>query len=1081
MPNWNPRANELFLRALDIDPPQTRQTFLDQGCGADADLRHAVEVLLAAHLAAGSFLEHPAARAVAGSAPVENATMVFGTDSDRTADFRGQDEHVGTVIAGKYKLIEEIGEGGMGCVYMARQTEPVKRAVAVKVIKAGMDSKAVLARFEAERQALAMMDHPNIARVLDAGTTDGGRPFFVMELVKGVPITEFCDARKLTPKQRLELFIPVCQAIQHAHMKGVIHRDIKPSNVLVTLYDDRPVPKVIDFGVAKATGQSLTDKTLMTGFGAVVGTPEYMSPEQASLNNLDIDTRSDVYSLGVLLYELLTGTTPVDRKSLGKAALLEVLRIVREVEATRPSVKLSTADAVASLSANRGMEPKKLTGLLRNELDWIVVKALEKDRTRRYESANGFAADVQRYLAGEAVQAHPPTAGYRLRKAYRRNKTAVRVASAFVFLCLGAVAMGAYLTVQARRAEAAAERNADTAYSLLVTTDEALQDTELTALNRQIDADLAEVGRGESHVGLLRLARTLRTIPPARSHRHYVLQDKVEVALQTSKKYLATQKNLREFLTAAILTTGQEFAPLLPPVTHDGGKVIQLALSRDGERFVTLGKDRTARLWDTRTGRPVATLRASQENVVECGFSPDGRTIFTDDETMTARFWDGSSGRYRSQTESPSKRAITPKAERVTRKLASSDTRLLTRTLFSDPSLDKSVVELWSTTTGQRISRLDRPGRDPESIQFIGGRWLSALEGGGSSLVILSAEDGREVTRKTYKSRIQIRHPSGVGCSSAGSRVVINYEDKTYVVLSTADWEVQSVGSLTNMWEAENVLENGAVLTWESRDGWTCGVEPPGATGSVGLLKGRWSPFPSQGDLALVETYQDGRKVIDTKSGKQLRPQVGRRYHPELVLFAPDGRFVNGVDVTTEKRIPTQEEWVPNRMVSQHFYTRGQAAGYIRGFGQVAVKMDYTASIRLLPAAEQVVIPSDVLELWLQVCLCGEIGPDEEFVKWDEPTWQQKRQQLATSPLLNLPVPFPGQVATDKTHWWWTTYLNEQKGDIFALGELYKFNVGPILDGTGKLDDLGERQEVRWRAEMAKFISELAPPPREVN
>ena len=271
---------------------------------------------------------------------------------------------------------------------------------------------------------------PDVTRLLEAahaGTTDGGRPYFVMELVKGVPITQFCDERKLTPRQRLELFVPVCQAIQHAHQKGVIHRDIKPTNVLVALYDDRPVPKVIDFGVAKAAGSTLTDKTLMTGFGAVVGTPEYMSPEQASLNNLDIDTRSDVYSLGVLLYELLTGTTPVDRKSLGKAALLEVLRIVREVEAPRPSAKLSTIDTLPSVAANRGTEPAKLSKLMKGELDWVLLKALEKDRTRRYESANGLARDIQQYLADEVVEARPPSAGYRLKKFARRHKA--RIAS----------------------------------------------------------------------------------------------------------------------------------------------------------------------------------------------------------------------------------------------------------------------------------------------------------------------------------------------------------------------------------------------------------------------------------------------------------------------------------------------------------------------------------------------------------------------------------------------------------------------------------------------------------------------------
>jgi serine/threonine protein kinase len=357
------------------------------------------------------------------------ATVDSAPDQPGTEDYGDPTARVGAILGGKYKLVEEIGEGGMGSVFMAQQTEPVKRAVAVKVIKAGMDSRAVLARFVAERQVLAMMDHPNIAKVLDAGTTDGGRPFFVMELVKGTPITRYCDEHKLTPRQRLELFVPVCQAIQHAHQKGIIHRDLKPSNVLVALYDDRPVPKVIDFGVAKAAGQSLTDKTLMTGFGALVGTPEYMSPEQASLNNLDIDTRSDVYSLGVLLYELLTGTTPVDKKSLGKAAVLEILRIVREVEAPQPSAKLSTIDTLPSVAANRGTDPARLSRLMRGELDWLVMKALEKDRTRRYETANGLARDIQRYLADEVIEARPPSVGYRVSKFVRRHKGQVIAAS----------------------------------------------------------------------------------------------------------------------------------------------------------------------------------------------------------------------------------------------------------------------------------------------------------------------------------------------------------------------------------------------------------------------------------------------------------------------------------------------------------------------------------------------------------------------------------------------------------------------------------------------------------------------------
>ena len=424
MAAWNPKANEIFVNALEEASSESRAAYLDEICGGDADLRQQVDALFAAHGQAGSFLNRPIAEpAVTG--PPEVFTAAYGNDK----------QSIGTVLAGKYKLLEPIGGGGMGTVYMAQQTQPVKRLVAVKVIKAGMDSKSVLARFDAERQALAMMDHANIARVFDAGATSEGQPFFVMELVKGVPITKFCDDRKLPPRDRLALFVQVCQAIQHAHQKGIIHRDIKPSNVLVAMYDDRAVPKVIDFGVAKATGSQLTDHTLVTNFGAVVGTPEYMSPEQASFNQMDVDTRSDVYALGVMLYELLTGATPVDRQSLGQAAVMEILRIVREVEPPRPSDRLSTSNALPSIAANRQTEPAKLTMLMRGELDWVVMKALEKDRARRYDTANALARDVQRYLADEIVEARPPSAGYRLRKFVRRYKGRV-IAASLLFLAL---------------------------------------------------------------------------------------------------------------------------------------------------------------------------------------------------------------------------------------------------------------------------------------------------------------------------------------------------------------------------------------------------------------------------------------------------------------------------------------------------------------------------------------------------------------------------------------------------------------------------------------------------------------------
>jgi len=373
-------------------------------------------------------------------------------------------EGVGSRI-GPYKLLQQIGEGGMGAVFMAEQQEPVRRMVAVKVIKAGMDSAQIIARFEAERQALALMDHPNIAKVLEAGTTHSGRPYFVMELVKGIPLTKYCDEQRLTLRQRLELFVPVCQAIQHAHQKGIIHRDIKPSNVLVASYDGKPVPKVIDFGVAKAMGQKLTERTLFTGFGGIVGTLEYMSPEQAEFNSLDIDTRSDVYSLGVLLYELLTGTTPLMRRRLQDTSLLEVLRLIREEEPPRPSTRLSaTRDSLASVSAQRQMEPTALLRALRGEVDWIVMKALEKDRARRYETANALARDIQRYLADEPVEAGPPSTTYRLRKLAWKHRRSLATVAALLLLLVAGVVVSTSLAVWALHAENEARTAEQTAH-----------------------------------------------------------------------------------------------------------------------------------------------------------------------------------------------------------------------------------------------------------------------------------------------------------------------------------------------------------------------------------------------------------------------------------------------------------------------------------------------------------------------------------------------------------------------------------------------------------------------------------------
>jgi serine/threonine protein kinase/tetratricopeptide (TPR) repeat protein len=448
MPADPKRLQSIFLAAEEADD---RAAVLDRECGGDAELRRQVEKLLAAH---DDSAELPAANGATG----DYASVAI----EKLAP--------GSVFAGRYKLRELLGEGGMGVVYVADQLEPVQRRVALKIIRANLPTQTLMARFEQERQALALMDHPNIAKVYDAGVAESptvatvglsGTPYFVMELIKGLPITKYCDDAKLSPRQRLELFIPVCQAVQHAHQKGIIHRDLKPANIIVGLYDGRPVPKVIDFGVAKITGPRLTEHSVYTEVGSIIGTLEYISPEQAELNNLDIDTRTDIYALGVILYELLTGTVPFSRKEMQSAGFVEMLRVIKEQEPSKPSTKLSGSGSLPSLAACRHTEPAKLTRLVRGELDWITMKALEKDRSRRYETANGMAMDIRRYLDDEPVLASPPSAAYRMKKFVRRNRPQV-IAASFVFLALIAGVIGTSLgRLEAQRQEGLARDEAN--------------------------------------------------------------------------------------------------------------------------------------------------------------------------------------------------------------------------------------------------------------------------------------------------------------------------------------------------------------------------------------------------------------------------------------------------------------------------------------------------------------------------------------------------------------------------------------------------------------------------------------------
>ncbi len=468
----------IFIQAIEEESPQEREAYLQSACGGDTELRAAVDALLAAHDQTQNMLDHP----IVGG--VRLASTILSSPIESI-------EHIGMKI-GPYLLMEQIGEGGFGLVFVAQQESPVRRKVALKIVKPSMGSKEVIARFEAERQAIAMMNHPNIAQVFDAGVTGDGRPYFVMELVRGVPITEFCDNHRLEINARLNIFADVCAAVHHAHQKGVIHRDIKPSNVMVTLHDDKPVVKVIDFGVAKAIGQSLTDKTIYTRFFSMIGTPLYMSPEQAEMSGLDVDTRSDIYSLGVLLYELMAGATPFDRERLDSAGLDEWRRIIREEEPPRPSQRLTTlGERMTTISSSRRVEPSRLSSTLRGDVDWIVMRSLEKDRSRRYPSAIALADDVRRYLRQEPIEARPPSTIYRLSKFARRYRVALATATLILLSLTGGLAASVW---QMRRAvwerdqKEAALREVESFAEKVTIANELVARGESLAGNNQLDA-----------------------------------------------------------------------------------------------------------------------------------------------------------------------------------------------------------------------------------------------------------------------------------------------------------------------------------------------------------------------------------------------------------------------------------------------------------------------------------------------------------------------------------------------------------------------------------------------------------------
>src|SRR5262245_13754208 len=688
-------AKSIFLEAIEKDSAD-RADFLDRACAGDLLLLDEVHKLLRSHEALGTFHEAAPQR----SPP---ALEKLSHPPDQI-----------DALIGPYKLLEQIGEGGMGLVYMAEQQRPVKRLVALKIIKPGMDTRQVIARFEAERQALAMMDHPNIAKVLDAGTTgetqdSSGRPYFVMELVRGIPINEFCDQKGLSIRERLELFIQVCHAVQHAHQKGIIHRDLKPTNCLITLQHTVGVPKIIDFGIAKALGQQLSEHTLHTGFAQLVGTPLYMSPEQAEMNQLGVDTRSDVYSLGVMLYELLTGTTPFDQDRLKSAGFDEMRRIIREEEPETVSVRLSKTKGEMR---NAVSKPKsKFQNLKSSELDWIVARALEKDRSRRYESASALAADLQRYLNDEPVLACPPSALYRFRKFARRKMRLLATLTVIAAALLVSVAALAFAYLQAKqKQQETQQRQKETQVALDGEREALSRERQSLYYHRIALADSSywlanDVGQAERLLNdcpteyrnwewhyLQRLCHTNALILRHPGSRIFSL------AASPNGKLLATGLGNSVWIWNA--QSGQQLFKLNGHAGNVGG----LAFSPDGMQLASASEDQTLKLWDLKARSEIQTIRGHKGPITSVVFGLSGGMLASGSEDQTVKIWSSATGEqiFDLQAHEGPVRGVA---------FSSDEKRLASAS-------DDSTVRIWDATTGQEVATLRGHTKGATAVAF---------------------------------------------------------------------------------------------------------------------------------------------------------------------------------------------------------------------------------------------------------------------------------------------------------------------------------------------------------------------------
>jgi WD40 repeat protein/serine/threonine protein kinase len=887
MPPAAQLVESILAIAVELGSEDQRQQFVELACVGDITLKRRVEELIANHYAAGNFLESPA--------PCLGATV----EEPRTA------ERPGAVI-GPYKLLEQIGEGGFGVVFMAEQGQPVRRKVALKVLKPGMDTREVVARFEAERQALALMDHPNIARVLDGGATGSGRPYFVMELVRGARITDFCDEGHLGVRERLELFASVCRAVQHAHQKGVIHRDLKPSNVLVAIYDDKAVPKVIDFGVAKALGQGLTDKTLFTGFAQLVGTPLYMSPEQAQMSGLDVDTRSDVYSLGVLLYELLTGTTPFARERLRGAGYDEIRRIIREEEPPKPSTRLSTlGPAACTVSANRRSEPHKLTALVRGELDWIVMKALEKDRNRRYESASAFAADVQRYLHDEPVLACPPSAAYRLGKFARRNRGALLTAT----LAGGVLVALAVLLVSLRH-NARLQGAIDEAQNARGAEAEARQELEHQSYYYRVA--LASVEWRDNH--LARAEQLLAGCP------RYLRRWEWHYLRRVCHAELLTLAEHRAPLTAVayspdgqyLASADQQGTVLLREAAGErtvhsfkaqAGGVRALAFSPDG-RQLAFAAGTWVTLWDV--GRRVsASLGRHEQPVVGLAFRHDGKRLASVSTDQVIKVWGAPD-----EKGPPAWKAVASWAVPPVEQVAPADLRLPLVFCAGGQCVASVVsnqnVTVWDAATGKEVRTVAGAGRGTLSLAASPDGKL--LAGGGVDWAVRVWDLGRPPGAGwgTGWSQFLLRHDgavTAVAFSPDGRRLASGSTDQMIKV-----WDLTSTpgglsGPRHELWAlkghtAEVVglaySPDGRHLASADRAGkvrvWVADVNP-----EVLALKGhetlRAMAFSADGEQFFTAGGDETLKVWHLPSGRPLRAVTIRKQPNGAGAFSRDGRL----------------------------------------------------------------------------------------------------------------------------------------------------------------------------------------------